>query len=115
VPKIIVNNTTSKLFFKTAISILCIVLFTAPPYVVDFILCIFCLLLVYFIVVCIEFGILVIVHHKSSESCLIKSLPYISCDKYIYILVLEMASPGNPHCANCIGTLSFPIYTSLFA
>jgi len=21
-----------------------------------------------------------------------------------------MASPGNQHCANCIGTLSFPIY-----
>ena len=28
--------------------------------------------------------------------------------KYIYILALEMASPGNQHCANCIGTLSFP-------
>jgi len=26
-----------------------------------------------------------------------------------YILELEMASPGNwQHCANCIGTLSFP-------
>ena len=23
-----------------------------------------------------------------------------------------MASPGNPHCANCIGTLSFPIITA---
>jgi len=33
---------------------------------------------------------------------------YFIC-KYIYILVLEMASPGNQHCANCIGTLSFPI------
>jgi len=29
--------------------------------------------------------------------------------KYIFILALEMASPGNQHCANCIGTLSFPI------
>ena len=29
--------------------------------------------------------------------------------KYIYILALEMASPGNLHCVNCIGTLSFPI------
>jgi len=28
---------------------------------------------------------------------------------YIYILALEMASPGNQHCATCIGTLSFPI------
>jgi len=26
-----------------------------------------------------------------------------------YILALEMASPGNQHCANWIGTLSFPI------
>ena len=24
---------------------------------------------------------------------------------------MEMASPGNRHCANCIGTLSFPICT----
>ena len=29
--------------------------------------------------------------------------------KYVYILALEMASPWNQHCANCIGTLSFPI------
>jgi len=29
--------------------------------------------------------------------------------KNIYISALEMASPGNQHCANCIGTLSFPI------
>jgi len=27
---------------------------------------------------------------------------------YIYILALEMASRGKQHCANCIGTLSFP-------
>jgi len=26
---------------------------------------------------------------------------------HIYILALEMASPGNQHCANCIGTLLF--------
>jgi len=31
--------------------------------------------------------------------------------KYRYILALEMASPGNQHCANCVGTLSFPILT----
>ena len=24
------------------------------------------------------------------------------------MLALEMASPENQHCANCIGTLSFP-------
>jgi len=30
---------------------------------------------------------------------------------YIHILALEMASPVNKHCANCIGTLSFiPIF-----
>jgi len=29
--------------------------------------------------------------------------------KYIYILALAMANPENQHCANCIGTLSFPI------
>jgi len=29
-------------------------------------------------------------------------------EKYTHILALEMASPGNQHCANCIGTLSFP-------
>jgi len=34
---------------------------------------------------------------------------YILFEKYICILALEMASPGNQHCANCIGTLSFPI------
>jgi len=39
--------------------------------------------------------------------CLIKLLLYILSEKYIYILSSEMASPGNQHCANCIGTLSF--------
>ena len=29
--------------------------------------------------------------------------------KNTYILTLEMASPGNQHCASCIGTISFPI------
>jgi len=27
----------------------------------------------------------------------------------LYILALEMVSPGNQHCAYCIGTLEFPI------
>jgi len=36
-------------------------------------------------------------------------LPFILSGKYIYILELEMASPGNQHCVSCIGTLSFPI------
>jgi len=34
---------------------------------------------------------------------------YISFEKYTYILALEMASPWNQHCANCIGKLSFRI------
>jgi len=37
-----------------------------------------------------------------------KILPYILSKKNIYILALEMASPGKQHCANCIGTLSYP-------
>jgi len=44
-----------------------------------------------------------------SECCLIKLLPYILLEKHLHILDLKMASPGNRHCANCIGTLSFPI------
>jgi len=35
---------------------------------------------------------------SETECSLIKLLPYISFEKYIYILVLEMASPGNQHC-----------------
>jgi len=27
----------------------------------------------------------------------------------VCVLALEMARPGNQHCANCIGTLSFPV------
>jgi len=30
-------------------------------------------------------------------------------EKYINILALEMASPGNRHSVNSIGTLSFPM------
>jgi len=33
-------------------------------------------------------------------------------EKNIYILTLEMASPGNQHCASCIGTLPFRILRS---
>jgi len=39
-------------------------------------------------------------------------LQYILFEKYINILALEMASPGNRHCVNCIGTLSFPVAVS---
>jgi len=38
-----------------------------------------------------------------------KLLPYILFQKCVYILALEMASPGNQHCANYIGTLLFPM------
>jgi len=44
-----------------------------------------------------------------SECCVIKLLPYIILEKYVYILALEMASRGNQHCANGVGTLSFPM------
>ena len=29
---------------------------------------------------------------------------------FLYILALETASPGNRHCANCIGTHAFPMH-----
>jgi len=35
----------------------------------------------------------------------LKLLPYTLFEKYIYNLALEMASPGNQHCASCTGTL----------
>jgi len=38
-----------------------------------------------------------------------KLLPRILFEKHINILAVEMATPGNQHCASCIGTLSFPI------
>jgi len=38
-----------------------------------------------------------------------KLLPNSLLEKYIFILALEMASPGNQHCAICIGTLPFPV------
>jgi len=42
------------------------------------------------------------------KCCLRNLLMYILFEKYINILVLEMSSRGNEHCANCIGTLSSP-------
>ena len=38
---------------------------------------------------------------------MIKLLPCILFEKYIYISALEMVSAGNQHCANCIGAVSF--------
>ena len=40
-----------------------------------------------------------------SECCLIKSLPCILFERCIYISAVAMASPGNRHCASCIGTV----------
>ena len=40
-------------------------------------------------------------------------LPCVLLDKYTYILAQEMASSGNRHCANCIGTLSFAMHQSI--
>ena len=37
------------------------------------------------------------------------SFLYTVFEKYIYIIALEMASPGNQHCDSRIGTLSFPV------
>jgi len=35
----------------------------------------------------------------------LKLLPYILFQKFVNILALETASPGNRHCAYCIGAL----------
>jgi len=34
---------------------------------------------------------------------------YFIREIYLHFSIAEMASPGNRHCARCIGTLSFPI------
>ena len=60
-------------------------------------------------------SIVVISNYNSFKCCLIKLLPYILFEKYIHILAKEMASPGNQHSADCIGTLSFPIGLVLYA
>ena len=36
----------------------------------------------------------------------------MSLERYIYILASVVASPGNQHCANSIGTLSFTMFDS---
>jgi len=55
---------------------------------------------------------MVISNHNSFRVLLDKIASYIFSEKYTggnYMLALEMTSPVNQHCANCIGTLSFPI------
>ena len=54
-------------------------------------------------------SILVISNRNSFRVLFDKVLPYLLFEKYIFILALEVASPVNQHCANCIGTLSFPM------
>jgi len=56
-----------------------------------------------------EISILVISNHNSFRVLFGKNCFRIFSLKSFYILALEMASPGNQHCATCIGTLSFPI------
>ena len=43
----------------------------------------------------------------ASECCLMKLLPQVLFEKYIYILALEMASPGNQHSASCFEALQW--------
>jgi len=52
---------------------------------------------------------MLISNHTSFRVLFDKSAPYALFEKYIYILAVKMASPGNQHCADCIGTLSFPV------
>jgi len=51
-------------------------------------------------------------NHNSSRVLFDKIASCILFEKHIYISALEMSSPGNRHCANCIGTLSFPVKTA---
>ena len=54
-------------------------------------------------------SILVISNHNSFRELFDKIASVYLLEKYIYILPLEMASAGNRHCANFIGTLSPPL------
>jgi len=59
---------------------------------------------------------LVTSHHNSFRVLFdkIASVHFITLfEKYIHILALEMASPGNRHCANCIGALLFSMSKSV--
>jgi len=53
-------------------------------------------------------SIAVISNHNSFRVLSDKIASVYLFEKYIYILAMEIASPANLHCANCIGTLSFP-------
>jgi len=57
-------------------------------------------------------SILAISNHNSFQELFDKIASVYFFQNYIHILALEMAIPGNQHCANCVGTLSFPISTA---
>jgi len=72
--------------------------------------------------VCMGFGPISLVQSLWQEPCVVSPvvrlwlyirngdvLPKIMINDAINIVALEMASPGNRHCANCIGTVSFPV------
>jgi len=56
-------------------------------------------------------SILALSNHNSFRVLFDEIASYILFEKCrpIHILALEMASPGDQHCANSIGTLSLPI------
>ena len=54
-------------------------------------------------------SISVISNHNSFRLLFDKSASVYFIGKYIDILALEMASPANQHCANCVGTHSFSV------
>jgi len=59
-------------------------------------------------------SILVISNRNSSRVPFDKiASVYFICGN-IYVLALEMVSPGNRHCASCIGTLSSPMHWHVF-
>jgi len=58
-------------------------------------------------------GILVVISNHNSFRVLLDKIASVyfvgKIGPTFIFLALEMASAGNQHCANCIGTLSFPI------
>jgi len=50
--------------------------------------------------------------NQQRQSTVPMQLAYILFEKYFIFLALETASPGNRHCASCIGTLSLPRFES---
>jgi len=57
-------------------------------------------------------SIFVTSNHKSFRVLFNKIASVYFIRQIIHILALEMASPGNQHCAYCIGTVSLPILSA---